>query len=54
MLPVYSSLLGVEPLSYYLMNGVLNFNIVFVLALLAPLAVEAQVEYYLKWHMTYE
>ena len=41
------SLLGVGPLSYYLMNGVLNFNIVFVLALLAPLAVETQVEYLL-------
>ena len=35
--------LGVEPLSYYLINGVLNFNVVFILALLAPLAVEFQV-----------
>jgi alpha-1,2-mannosyltransferase len=37
------NLYGVEPLSYYLINGVLNFNVVFILALLAPLAVEFQV-----------
>ncbi|CAI8037241.1 Alpha-1,2-mannosyltransferase ALG9 [Geodia barretti] len=36
------NLYGVEPLSYYLINGVLNFNVVFILALLAPLAVEFQ------------
>ena len=34
---------GVEPVSYYLKNGILNFNIVFILALLSPLAVEVQV-----------
>ena len=34
---------GMEPLSYYLLNGLLNFNIVFLLAFLSPIAVEAQV-----------
>jgi alpha-1,2-mannosyltransferase len=44
------NLYGVEPLSYYLINGVLNFNVVFILALLAPLAVEfqSQVQEYLS------
>ena len=32
-------------MSYYLINGVLNFNVVFILALLAPLAVEFQVSF---------
>ena len=34
---------GVEPLSYYLINGFLNFNVVFILSLLCPLVVEFQV-----------
>ena len=38
---------GVEPVSYYLKNGILNFNIVFILALLSPLAVEVQVYLYI-------
>ncbi len=35
--------LGVEPWTYYFLNGFLNFNIVFLLALLAVPLIEAQV-----------
>jgi alpha-1,2-mannosyltransferase len=31
------NLYGIEPLSYYLLNGMLNFNLLFLLALAAPL-----------------
>ena len=37
------SLAGVEPWTFYFVNGFLNFNVVFVLALLAVLLVELQV-----------
>lgn len=38
-----SELYGVEPLSYYLVNLVLNFNVVALLAALAPLCIVASV-----------
>jgi hypothetical protein len=34
---------GVEPWHFYFVNGFLNFNVVFVLALLAPLLIEMKV-----------
>ena len=39
---------GTEPLSYYLINGFLNFNVVFFMAILSlPFLVSVYSEYYL-------
>ncbi len=42
---VYSALprVGVEPWYFYFVNGFLNFNVVFVMALLAVLLIEVEV-----------
>ena len=39
---------GTEPLSYYLINGFLNFNVVFFMAILSlPFLVSVNIAYYL-------
>ncbi len=39
----FSVITGVEPFSYYIINGFLNFNFVFLLALITVPVVEAKV-----------
>ena len=49
----YVSCVGTEPLSFYLINGVLNFNVAFVLALVSLPLVVSIMSLYAVWTNTF-